>query len=102
MGRAPTATEIAHHLGIDRELVIEATIASSTYTTWSTDMPLGLDDEQHCAFRQHDTDRNRAAHRLGGLWACCCWTSVADRWRSFSGEMPNPSWRSRCRWVRDG
>jgi RNA polymerase sigma-B factor len=46
MGRAPTASEIANYLGIDRELVIEATIASSTYTTWSTDMPLCLDDEQ--------------------------------------------------------
>jgi RNA polymerase sigma-B factor len=46
MGRAPTATEIANHLGVDRELVVEATIARSTYTTWSTDLPLGLDDEQ--------------------------------------------------------
>jgi RNA polymerase sigma-B factor len=46
IGRALTATEIANHLGVDRELVIEATIASSTYRTWSTNMPLGLNDEQ--------------------------------------------------------
>ena len=44
-GRAPTATEIANHLGIDREAVIEATIASSNYSTLSTDVQAGPDSE---------------------------------------------------------
>jgi len=44
-GRAPTATEIANHLGIDREAVIEATIASSNYSTLSTDVQSGADSE---------------------------------------------------------
>ena len=37
LGRAPTASEIADHLGIDHELVIEAVIAGSSYSTRSTD-----------------------------------------------------------------
>jgi RNA polymerase sigma-B factor len=45
LGRAPTATELAKHLDIDRESVIEATIASSNYTTLSTDIQPGPDDE---------------------------------------------------------
>lgn len=43
--RAPNATEIAEHLGIDRELVIEATIAGGNYTTLSTDVQAGEDDQ---------------------------------------------------------
>ena len=35
IGRAPTASEVAKHLGIDREAVMEATIASSNYATLS-------------------------------------------------------------------
>lgn len=46
IGRAPTATEIAEYLGVDRELVVQATIASSNYSTLSTDVPVGADDEQ--------------------------------------------------------
>jgi RNA polymerase sigma-B factor len=45
LGRAPTATEIANYLGIDRETVIESTIASSNYTTLSTDVQAGPDTE---------------------------------------------------------
>ena len=37
LGRAPTASEIAEHLGIDRELVVEGMIAGSNYSTRSTD-----------------------------------------------------------------
>lgn len=40
LGRAPTATEIANHLGIDREEAIQALLASSAYTTRSSDAPL--------------------------------------------------------------
>jgi RNA polymerase sigma-B factor len=43
LGRAPTATEIAGHLGIGREEVVQAQIASSAYSTWSTDAPLTSD-----------------------------------------------------------
>jgi RNA polymerase sigma-B factor len=38
--RAPNATEIADHLGNDRELIIEATIGGNNYSTTSTDAPL--------------------------------------------------------------
>ena len=41
LGRAPTASEIADHLGMDRDLVVEATIGGSNYSTMSTDMPVG-------------------------------------------------------------
>ncbi|MGV0791447.1 SigB/SigF/SigG family RNA polymerase sigma factor [Mycolicibacterium sp. XJ1819] len=45
MGRAPTPTEVAEHLGIDRELVVEATIASSNYSTLSTDVQSSPGDD---------------------------------------------------------
>ncbi|MCV7279941.1 SigB/SigF/SigG family RNA polymerase sigma factor [Mycolicibacterium flavescens] len=45
IGRAPTASEVAAHLGIDREAVMEATIASSNYSTLSTDIATSADDE---------------------------------------------------------
>jgi len=44
-GRAPNATEVADHLGIDRDLVIEATIGGGNYSTMSTDMQVGPDDD---------------------------------------------------------
>ncbi|PQE02736.1 B/F/G family RNA polymerase sigma-70 factor [Mycobacterium sp. EPG1] len=44
-GRAPTATEVAAHLGIDREEVVQATIASSNYSTLSTDSTTGPDGD---------------------------------------------------------
>ena len=45
LGRAPTATEIAKHLGIDREQVVQAAIAGSNYATLSTDMPITRGEE---------------------------------------------------------
>lgn len=45
LNRAPTATEIARYLGIDRESVVEATIASSNYSTLSTDVQAGPDTD---------------------------------------------------------
>jgi RNA polymerase sigma-B factor len=45
LGRAPTASEIADHLGIDHELVVEAVIAGSNYCTCPTDVRAGPDDE---------------------------------------------------------
>jgi RNA polymerase sigma-B factor len=45
LGRAPTSSEIADHLGVDRELVVEAVIAGSSYSTRSTDVQTGPYDE---------------------------------------------------------
>ena len=39
LGRAPTASEIASHLGIDHEEVVQAQIASTAYSTQSSDAP---------------------------------------------------------------
>ena len=39
--RAPTASEIADHLGVGRDLVVEATIGGGNYSTKSTDVPVG-------------------------------------------------------------
>lgn len=45
LGRAPTPSEVAVHLGIDREEVVQATIASSNYATLSTDSTSGPDGD---------------------------------------------------------
>jgi len=45
LGRAPTASEIAAELGIDREEVVQAQIASSAYSTLSSDTPAFAGDE---------------------------------------------------------
>ena len=45
LGRAPNASEIADHLGIDRTVVVDATIGGGNYSTMSTDMPLGPGDD---------------------------------------------------------
>jgi len=45
LNRAPTASELAEHLDIDREMVIQGLIAGSNYSTRSTDMQVGPDGE---------------------------------------------------------
>jgi RNA polymerase sigma-B factor len=45
LGRAPTASEIAIELGIDREVVVQAEVASCAYSTQSTDAPAGAGDD---------------------------------------------------------
>jgi RNA polymerase sigma-B factor len=45
LNRAPNASEVAEHLGIERQAVVEATIASGNYSTMSTDMTFGSDDD---------------------------------------------------------
>ncbi|AKK26098.1 SigB/SigF/SigG family RNA polymerase sigma factor [Mycobacterium sp. EPa45] len=45
LGRAPKIVEIAEHLGIARELVVEGTIGGAQYSTISTDMPTGNGDD---------------------------------------------------------
>ena len=43
--RAPNASELAARLGVDRELVVDATIAGSSYSTLSSDVPSGPNDD---------------------------------------------------------
>lgn len=45
LNRAPTASEIAEHLGVPREVVIEATIGGDNYSTKSTDMAVASGDD---------------------------------------------------------
>jgi RNA polymerase sigma-B factor len=47
LGRAPNASDIAKHLGIERDLVVDAIVASSNYFTRSTDAPARADDDQY-------------------------------------------------------
>lgn len=44
-GRAPTASELAEHMDVDRETVVDALIAGSNYSTLSTDAPMGAQDD---------------------------------------------------------
>lgn len=44
-GRAPTASELATHLGVDRESVLDAIVAASSYSTVSTDVDVEPDSE---------------------------------------------------------
>lgn len=44
LSRSPNASEIAEYLGIERELVVDAMVASSNYSVLSIDVP-GDDDE---------------------------------------------------------
>ncbi|AFM17151.1 RNA polymerase, sigma 37 subunit, RpsB/SigB [Mycolicibacterium chubuense NBB4] len=54
-GRAPTATELAAHLGIDRDVVVETLIASGSYR------PTSIDTQ----FRGQDSDAPALAERIG-------------------------------------
>jgi RNA polymerase sigma-B factor len=45
LGRAPTATELAAELGMDRAEVVEGLVAGSSYNTLSIDSGSGSDDE---------------------------------------------------------
>lgn len=56
LARAPTATELAKHLGVDREQVIEGLIAGCAYSTYPIDVPVGVDG-----------DRKALHETLGGL-----------------------------------
>lgn len=62
LGRAPTASEIAANLGIDRDEVVQGQIASSAYKTLSSDAPMGggdhLDDFRSLTTTLGDIDAN--------------------------------------------
>jgi RNA polymerase sigma-B factor len=47
LNRAPTASELAAHLGIAREEVVEALIAANAYSTRSTDLSIGSEGDEH-------------------------------------------------------
>jgi RNA polymerase sigma-B factor len=62
LGRAPNATEIADYLGVDRELIVEATIGGSNYSTTSTDAPFGRSDDPrgvNDSFGEFDSNLDR-------------------------------------------
>ena len=64
LGRAPNASEIADHLGIDRAVVVDATIGGGNYSTMSTDMPIGA--------RRRLTDRSATpSATLTPTWIRC-------------------------------
>jgi RNA polymerase sigma-B factor len=46
LGRAPTATELANHLEVDREQVVEGLVAGCAYSTCSIDAPVGAGDDR--------------------------------------------------------
>jgi RNA polymerase sigma-B factor len=59
LNRAPTASELAEHLGVDREEVVEGLIAANAYATQSTDATIGTaDDGYSIADRVGDLDAN--------------------------------------------
>lgn len=43
--RAPNASEIAEHLGIDRQRVVDATVGGANYSTMSTDRAVGAGED---------------------------------------------------------
>lgn len=55
LGRAPTASELAAELGMDRDEVVEGLVAGSSYSTFSIDSANGGDD-----------DASLISERLGG------------------------------------
>jgi len=58
LGRAPTASELATRLGIDRDEVVQYTIANNNYCIMSLDMPSRADDQATLAdtLGQPDSD----------------------------------------------
>lgn len=59
LNRAPTASELAEHLGVNREEVVEGLIAANAYSARSIDAPVGAtDDGPTIAERIGDLDAN--------------------------------------------
>ncbi|MDI5967811.1 RNA polymerase sigma factor SigF [Streptomyces sp. SL13] len=52
LDRSPTVAELAVHLGIDEEAVIEAQVASNAYTAGSIDAQVGDEDDEGTAWTQ--------------------------------------------------
>jgi len=47
LDRAPTASELAAHLDLDRDVVVEGLLAENAYSTHSTDEPVGSSEDGH-------------------------------------------------------
>jgi RNA polymerase sigma-B factor len=45
LNRAPTASELAEHLGVDRQEIVEALVAANSYSTRSADTPIDSNDD---------------------------------------------------------
>ena len=78
LGRAPTASEIAADLGIDREEVVQAQITSSAYSTLSSDAPAGASDD----------DSRSVTHTLGDLDANLDKVLDVETVRPLLAELP--------------
>lgn len=65
MGRSPTVAELAEHLGVDQDDVIESMVASGGYSTSSLDAPVGEDTDTWVRFlREDDADMDATPDRL--------------------------------------
>ena len=64
LGRAPTASELAQELGIDREEVVEGLVAGSSYNTLSIDSGGGGGDEDAPAIVDSLGDLDTALERI--------------------------------------
>src|SRR5271163_585435 len=64
LGRAPTATELAFELGMDREEVVEGLVAGSSYNTLSIDTGGGGDDDDARAIADTLGDPDAALDRI--------------------------------------
>jgi len=58
LNRAPTATELAEHLDMNREDVVEGLVAANSYSTDSFDTPSRSDDGLSLSDRVGDLDAN--------------------------------------------
>jgi RNA polymerase sigma-B factor len=75
--RQPNASELAAHLGMDGELVIDALVAASAYKTASTDTPMGDGD-----------NRERWAEARGGCDANFDRVLAAETVRPLIATLP--------------
>ena len=65
LGRSPTVPQLAEHLGIDADEVIEGLAAGSAYSTASLDAPTGNDGEGTRQLGEEDVEfRAPGRHRL--------------------------------------
>ena len=64
LGRAPTATELATELGMDRDEVVEGLIAGSSYNTLSIDSGGGSDDDDARAIADTLGDVDTSLERI--------------------------------------
>ncbi|AKN17986.1 RNA polymerase sigma factor SigF [Mycobacterium haemophilum DSM 44634] len=64
LGRAPTASELANELGMDRDEVVEGLVAGSSYNTLSIDSGSGNDDDDARAIADTLGDVDTSLERI--------------------------------------